>query len=156
VAKKPSTTAFAILLIAIASIGAVVGVLMGRHGRVKASGTVVADRTAIGSFSFGVNDCEAGTAMVPSFMGAALHGEGDYSMRVVDTGDKARIWLYSQGGRQGSVAITKTRCVQWDVVVASAHTTINRVEAVNGHIRIACAVGGGSVKADVNFERCAR
>ena len=146
-AGKASTTAFVILLAVIAGVGVVVGVLMARRGGMKVSGTVTSDGTSIGNIWFGVNDCESGAAMEPSFFGVGLRGKDGFAMRVVDTGDKARIWLYSQGGRQGALHLDKQHCAQWDVLV-------DRAKGGSGHVRIACAAGGGNVKADVSFERC--
>ncbi len=139
--------AFAILLVVIAGVGVVVGVLMARRGGMQASGTVAADGTSIGTIWFAVNDCESGEAMEPSFFGVGLRGKDGFAMRVANTGDNARIWVYSQGGRQGALHLDKQHCAQWDVVV-------DRAKGGSGHVRIACAAGGGNVKADVSFERC--
>jgi len=147
VAGKASTTAFVILLAVIAAVGAVVGVLMARRGSMKVSGTVATDGTSIGHIWFAVNDCESGEAMEPRFFGVGLRGKDGFAMRVVDSGDNARIWLYSQGGRQGALHVGKPNCAQWDVLV-------DRANGGSGHVRIACTAGGGNVKADVSFERC--
>jgi hypothetical protein len=156
VAGKVTTTAFALLGVAIAAIGVTIGLLMVRHGAMRVGGTVTAQGTSIGSFSFGVNDCASGAASVPQYLGAELRAEGGYGMRVVESGDRARIWVFSQGGKQGALTIDKNACSQWDVVVDWAHQTVNRVNTVNGHVRVQCSVGGGTVKANVTFERCAR
>lgn len=146
---------FAVALVVVAAAGAALGVLMARRGQAKVSGTVVADKTSIGDFHFAVNVCESGAALVPPFLGVGLRGPDGYAMRVADSGDSARIWLYSQGGKHGALQIGKRSCSQWDVIVDWAQVTRNRVNAVNGHLRIACAVGGGKVTADVTFALCA-
>jgi hypothetical protein len=156
VAGKASTTAFTVLLVVVAAVGAVVGVLMARHGGMKIGGKVTTEGTSIGSFSFTPNDCESGGASTPPFLGAVLRAEGGYALRVVESGDSARLWVYSQGGKQGALTIDKRSCSQWDVAVAWARTTVNRVNTVNGHVRVKCGVGGGKVTADVHFERCAQ
>ena len=75
---------------------------------------------------------------------------------MAESGDNARLWFYSQGGKQGSVTVGKQHCSQWDVFVDWAHMKVNRVSTVSGHVRVNCAaMGGGTVKADVTFERCA-
>ena len=76
--------------------------------------------------------------------------------RLTGSGDTARLWVFSQGGKQGSLTIDKPTCPQWDVLVDWAHETVNRVNTVNGHVRVKCTVGGGKVTADVRFERCAQ
>jgi hypothetical protein len=147
VAGKASTTAFVILLAVIAAVGAGVGVLMARRGGMKVSGTVATDGTSIGTIWWAVNDCESGRAMEPSFFGVGLRGKDGFAMRVADTGDNARIWVYSQGGRQGALQLSKQNCARWDVLV-------DRAKGGSGHVRIACTAGGGTAKADVSFERC--
>jgi hypothetical protein len=142
--------------VAIAAIGVAIAVLMARHGAMKVSGTVSADGTSIGTFSFDTNDCASGAASVPSFLGADLRAQAGYDLRVAGSGDGARLWLFSQGGRQGSLTIDKPSCSQWDVRADWAHQTVNRVNAVSGHVRVNCTAGGGKVAADVRFERCAR
>jgi hypothetical protein len=149
-------TVFAVVLIVVAAVGAGIGVLMVRHAGVKVSGSVKVEKTTIGTFSYNVNDCASGAAFVPGFFGADLRAPGGYALRVVESGDKARLWFFSQGGKQGSVAVGKEHCAKWDVFVDWAHMKVNRVSTVSGHVRVDCAVlGGGTVKADVNFERCA-
>jgi hypothetical protein len=156
VARNARTIALAIIAVAIAAVGVTIGVLMARHGAMRVGGTVTAEGTSIGNFSFDVNDCSSGAASVPSFLGANLRAQGGYGMRVAGSGDGARLWVFSRGGRQGSLAIDKPSCSQWDVSVEWAHRTVSRVNTVNGHVRVTCAAGGGTVKADVRFERCAQ
>jgi hypothetical protein len=156
VAGKVSTVAFALFGIVVAVVGVGIGVLLMRHGAMKLSGSVSVEGTSIGSFSFRANDCSSGAASVPQYLGANLRAEGGYGLRVVESGDRARLWVFSQGGKQGALTIDKGSCSQWDVVVDWAHQTINRVNSVNGHVRVKCGVGGGKVTADVTFERCAQ
>jgi hypothetical protein len=147
---------FAATLIVVAAVGAAIGLLMVRHAGMKVGGNVTVEKTSIGSFSFAVNDCASGAAFVPGFFGADLRARDGFALRVVDSGDNARLWFFSQGGKQGSVAVGKQHCSQWDVFVDWAHMKVNRVNTVSGHVRVTCApLGGGTVKADVNFERCA-
>ena len=155
-AGKVSTVAFALFGVVVAVVGVGIGVLLMRHGAMKLSGSVSVEGTSIGSFSFRANDCSSGAASVPQYLGANLRAEGGYGLRVVESGDRARLWVFSQGGKQGALTIDKGNCSQWDVVVEWAHATVNRVSAVNGHVRVTCAAGGGTVKANVTFERCAR
>ena len=155
-AGKVTTTAFALLGVAIAAIGVTIGVLMARHGAMRVGGSVTAEGTSIGSFSFDVNDCASGAALVPGFLGADLRAQGGSGLRVAGSGDSARLWVFSPGGKRGSLTIDKPTCSQWDVLVDWAHQTVNRVNTVNGHVRVKCAAGGGTVKADVSFERCAQ
>ena len=154
-AGKTSTTVFALLIAGVACVGVAITVLMLRHGAMKVGGRVTAEGTSIGDVSFSPNDCASGAASVPPYLGANLRGENGYGLRVVDSGDKARLWVFAQGGK-GALTIDKVSCSQWDVVVAWAHATVNRVSAVNGHVRVTCAAGGGTVKANVTFERCAQ
>ena len=147
---------FAIIVAVIVAVGVTIGVLMARHGALKVGGKVTVEGTSIGSFSFGVNDCASGAGFVPQYLGAVLRAEGGYGMRVIESGDRARLWVFSQGGKQGALTIDKNACSQWDVVVGWAHKTINRVNTVNGHVRVKCAADGGTIAADVHFERCAR
>jgi hypothetical protein len=146
---------FALLIAGVVCVGVVIAVLMARHGAMKLGGRVSAEGTSIGEISFTPNDCASGAAFVPPYLGANLRGEGGYGLRVVDSGDKARLWVFAQGGK-GALTIDKVACSQWDVVVAWAQATANRVNAVNGHVRVTCAAGGGTVKANVTFERCGR
>lgn len=155
-ARKASTLAFAIIVLAIAAVGIAIGVLMARHGAMKVAGRVTVEGTSIGSFYFDPNDCASGAASVPSFLGANMRAQGGYGLRVAGSGDNARLWVFSQGGKQGSLTIDKPSCSVWDVLVGGAHQTVKRVNAVDGHVRVTCAVGGGTVKANVTFERCAQ
>jgi hypothetical protein len=154
VARKASTLAFAIIVVAIAAVGVAIGVLMARHGAMKVGGKVTVEGTSIGSFTFDPNDCASGAASVPSFLGANLRAQGGYGLRVAGSGESARLWVFSQGGRKGSLTIDKPSCSQWDVLVGGAHRTVKRVDTVGGHVRVTCAVGGGTVTANVTFERC--
>jgi hypothetical protein len=153
---KKTTIVFAIGVVVIAAVGGTIGVLMARHGAMRVSGSVTAEGTSIGRFSFEPNDCASGAAFVPSFLGADLRAQGAFGLRVAGSGDTARLWVFSQGGKQGSLTIDKPSCSQWDVAVDWAHQTVNRVNTVNGHVRVNCKAGGGTVKADVRFERCAQ
>jgi hypothetical protein len=155
VARKAATVVFALIVVVVAAVGAAIGVLMARHGAVKLSGKVDVEGTSIGTFWFSPNDCVSGAAYVPTYLGANLHAAGGYGMRVVDSGDRARLWVFGQGGN-GALTIDKSSCSQWDVAVDWAQKTANRVSTVNGHVRVKCAVGGGQVKADLLFERCER
>ena len=154
-ASRRATVTLGIAVVVVAAIGAGAGVMMARRARETVGGSVHANGTSVGSFSFRPNDCASGQAFVPGFFGVDLRGEGGYSMRVLGTGDKARLWLYSQGGAHGSIAIDKPNCSRWDVGVDWAHVTVNRVKTVSGHVRVACRAGGGTVSTDVVFERCA-
>lgn len=155
-AGKASTAVILLIVVAIAAVGVAIAVLMARHGATKVGGRVSVEGTSIGSFSFGPNDCVSGAAYVPPYLGANLAAEGGFGLRVVDSGDRARLWVFSQGGRQGALTIDKANCSQWDVAVTWAHETANRVSKVNGHVRVTCAVGGGTVNANLTFERCAQ
>jgi len=156
VAGKVSTVVFALFGVVVAVVGLGIGLLLMRHGAMKLSGRVSVEETSIGSFSFRPNDCASGAAFVPQYLGANLRAEGGYGLRVVESGDSARLWVFSQGGRQGALTIDKGNCSQWDVAVDWAHQTINRVNTVNGHVRVKCGIGGGKVTADVTFQRCAQ
>jgi len=156
VARKGSITVFAVVLIVVAAVGAGIGVLMVRHAGVKVSGSVKVDKTTIGSFSYNVNDCASGWVAIGARNDCTRGAPGGYALRALDSGDKARLWFFSQGGKQGSVAVGKQHCAKWDVSVDSANAKVNRVSTVSGHVRVDCAaMGGGTLKADVTFERCA-
>ena len=145
---------FAIVLIAVAAVGATVGVTIARRAA-KISGGVQSDGASVGTFKFNPSSCASGHAFVPGFFGAELRGSG-YALRVVDSGPGARLWLYGATPTQPALGIGQPRCTEWDVRVEWANVTVNRVRAVNGHVNVTCAVGGGTVTAHVNFERCAQ
>lgn len=146
---------FAIVLIAVAVGGSMVGVTLARRGA-KLSGGVTADGTSVGTFKFNANGCASGHGIVPGFFGAELHSASGYALRVVDTGPHARLWLYGRSPTQPALGIGQPSCTEWDVRVDWAGITVNRIKAVNGHVNVTCAVGGGTVTAHVTFERCAQ
>ena len=78
-----------------------------------------------------------------------------FDLRVVDSGDDAQLWLYPPGAKRGAIQIGKADCSRFDVLVDWAHVTVNRVNTVSGHLRVACTAGGGNLTADVDFVRCA-
>src|SRR5262245_46985962 len=95
---------FAIVLIAVAAGGAVVGVMIGRR-TAKISGDVTAERASVGTFKFNASSCASGHAFVPGFFGAELRGSGGYALRVVDSGPGARLWLYGASPTQPALGI---------------------------------------------------
>jgi hypothetical protein len=129
---------------------------MARRTGEKVSGSVVADATPVGTFSFGPGDCASGQAFVPGFFGVDLRGEGGFDLRVVGSGDDAELWLYPKGVQTGAIQIHKHDCSEWDVRVEWAGVTVNRVSTVSGHVMVACAIAGGKFTAVVDFERCAQ
>jgi hypothetical protein len=154
-ASRPATATLAIAVVVVAVIGATAGVVISRRSAERVSGSVNAQRTRAGTFSFSVNDCASGQAFVPGFFGVDLRSREGYVMRVVDSGEGARLWLYPKPGEGGAIGISKPPCARWDVLVDWAHLTVNRVKTVSGHVHVDCAVGDGKVAADVTFERCA-
>ena len=143
-------------MVVVAALGAVGGVAISRRAGERVSGSVKADGTSVGTFSFGVNDCASGHAFVPGFFGADLRGGYSNSLRVVGSGDQARLWLYPPVSGSPALGIGKANCSRWDVFVDWAHVTVNRVNTVSGHVRVDCKAGGGTVTADVEFARCAQ
>jgi hypothetical protein len=154
-ASRSATVTLGISMVVVAAIGAAAGVAISRRAGERVSGRVTSEATSVGSFSFSVNDCASGEAFVPGFFGADLRGEGSADLRVVDSGAGARLWLYPQASGRPALGIGKQSCTAWDVLVDWAHVTVNRVKTVSGHVHVRCAVGGGTVTADVTFERCA-
>jgi hypothetical protein len=155
-ASRSATVTLGISMVVVAALGAVGGALISRRGAEKIAGRVSATGTSLGSFSFRVDDCASGQAFVPGFFGADLRAEGRAgALRVVDSGDGARLWLYPPASGQPALGIGKQSCSRWDVRADWAHVTVNRVKTVTGHVHVTCAVGGGQVTADVDFERCA-
>ena len=153
--SPPAAIALGLAAIAVVAIGAIASLTIGRHFAAKVNGSVTADATAVGTFSFAVNECASGHAFVPGFFGADLRGGGGQALRVVDTGDDARLWLYPRGGGHHPLGIDKQSCSEWDVLVDWAHVTVNRVKTVSGHVRVTCVTGGGKLTAHVDFEHCA-
>jgi hypothetical protein len=151
---------FGIILAVVAAVGAVVGVWISRRAAGRASGSVKSESTSVGTFSFGVNACASGQTLAPVFFGVELRGVGPgagaAALRVVDSGDRARLWLYPPISGTGALGIGKASCVRWDVRVDAVDATVSRAKAVSGHLRVDCNVGGGRVTADVDFARCAR
>ena len=147
---------FAFVLVAVMGVGAGAGVMMARRAEERAGGSVIADATPVGTFSFGVNDCASGEALERGFFGVELRGEADCALRVVGTGDDAELWLYPQGVHSGAIQIRKDDCTEWDVRVDRAGVTVDDVSTVSGHVLVACAIGGGKLTAVADFERCAR
>jgi hypothetical protein len=147
---------FVIILVAVSAVGAGAGVLMARRTEEKVSGSVVAEATPVGTFSFVPTDCASGQAFVPGFFGADLRGEGGFDLRVVGNGDEAELWLYPKDAQTGAIQIRKRDCSEWDVRVDWAGVTVNRVSTVSGHVLVACALVGGKLSAVVDFERCAQ
>jgi hypothetical protein len=154
VARRPSTVTLAIVLFVVAVAGALVGVKLARRGRERVLGSVVAERTPIGTFSFNADDCASGPAVATPFFGADVRGEG-YTLRVVESGPKARLWFYPQTGRP-AMALGKDDCTEWDVQVVSTDVTVNGVKTVSGHVNVTCTVnrGAGKVTAFLTFEHC--
>jgi hypothetical protein len=155
-APRSKVTVFAVTAVIVA-LGIVAGVIvLVRHVTEQVKGTVHAAGTPAGTFDFAVDDCASGHAFVPGFFGADLRGGGGrFDLRAVDSGDDAQLWLYPPGAKRGATLIARRDCSRWDVVVEWARVTVNRVYTVNGHVRVTCAVGGGTLAADVEFLRCA-
>jgi hypothetical protein len=145
----------AISVAVVAVLGVTAGIVVSRRSAERVSGHVNVEKTAAGTFSFSVNDCASGQASLPGFFGVDLRSREGYVMRVVDSGERARLWLYPKPGEGGAIGISKPHCSRWDVQVDWAHLIVNRVKTVSGHVRVDCAVGAGKVAADVSFERCA-
>jgi len=143
----------AIVLVLVAGIGAAAGVMMARRAK-KMSGSVAAVGTSIGTFTFNPTDCVSGHALARGFLGAELRGSGRQALRVVDSGPRARLWLYGTG-TQPALGIGQPTCAEWDVRVDWAGVTVNRVKTVSGHVNVTCDVGGGRVTAHLVFEKCA-
>ena len=154
-ASRSATVTFAVVLIVAAAVGSMVGVRLARRGA-KLSGGVTSEGTSVGTFKFNVNGCASGHAFTPGFSGVELHSSGGYALRVVDSGPRARLWLYGQSPTQPALGIGQPSCTEWDVRVDEAGVTVSRIKAVNGHVHVTCAIGGGTVTAHVTFERCAQ
>jgi hypothetical protein len=155
VAANRSTTVTLIAVIVLAAVGATAGIVISRRSAERVTGKVTAEKTAAGTFSFSVNDCASGAAYLPGFFGVDLRSREGYALRVVDSGEGARLWLYPKPGEGGAIGISKPHCAQWDVLVDWAHLIVNRVKTVSGHVNVTCNVGGGTVAAHVDFARCA-
>ncbi|HEY7372112.1 MAG TPA: hypothetical protein VIF57_08145 [Polyangia bacterium] len=149
------TLTFGIGVVVVAVAGSLVGLMLSRRFAERVAGRVTADGTSVGTFASPVKDCASGHAFVPGFFGADLRSGTGELLRVVDSGDGARLWLYPPAPGQGPLGIGKADCSRWDVLVDWTHVTVNRVKTVSGHVRVDCAAGGGKVTADVDFERCA-
>jgi hypothetical protein len=144
----------AIALVVVAVVAVLAGVLLGRRGRMKVRGNVDAEGTSVGNFSFAVERCLSGQTQTPRFFGVDLRAEGGFGLSVLGNGDGARLRLFSQGGRRGSLVITKQQCPQWDVSVERYLSTLDRAAGMTGHLNVTCQAGGGALKANVVFERC--
>ncbi|HMF41542.1 MAG TPA: hypothetical protein VKQ32_12655 [Polyangia bacterium] len=154
-ASRSATTTLGITIVVVAALGAVGGVLIARRAGAKINGGVTAEGASVGTFKFNASSCASGHAFVPGFFGVELRGSGGQALRVVDSGPRARLWLYGQFPTQPALGIGQPSCSEWDVRVDWAGVVVNRVKAVNGHVNVTCAVGGGTVTAHVTFERCA-
>jgi len=144
----------AIALVVVAVVGVSAGVILGRRSRMKVRGNVGAEATSVGNFSFAVDRCLSGQTQAPRFFGVDLRAEGGFGLSVVGNADGARLRLFSQGGRRGSLVITKQQCAQWDVLVERYLATIDRAAGMTGHLNVTCQAGGGTLKANVVFEVC--
>ena len=153
--SRRATLTVAISIVVVAAAGSVGGLMLSRRFAEKAGGSVKVDGTSAGTFSFQVKECASGHAFVPGFFGADLRSGTGKALRVVDSGEEARLWLYPPPPGRGPLGIDKPSCSRWDVLVDWTHVTVNRVKTVSGHVRVDCAVGGGKLTADVDFERCA-
>ena len=117
-------------------------------------GSVDAQGTSVGDLSFAVDHCLSGQTLTPRFFGVDLRAEVGYAMSVVGSGDAAHLRLFSQGGRRGSIAIRKQSCTWWEVLVERPPAALDRAPGMRGRVKVACTVAGGTVKADVVFDRC--
>jgi hypothetical protein len=144
----------AIALVVVAVVGVAGGVILGRRSKTIVQGTVVAEGTSVGTFSFVVEHCLSGQTLQPKFFGVDLRAEGGFAVSVVGSGDGGHLRLFSQGGRQGSIVIAKHLCSQWDVRVERPPSALDRAKGMSGHVNVMCNAGGGTMKANVVFERC--
>jgi len=118
-------------------------------------GTVRAEGTPVGTFTFAVTACAAGHGRSPGFFGADLLGEGGFDLRVVGSGDGARMFLYPQGAASDAIQFAKPDCTRWQVAVEWGPGTANYgMGTLVGHVRVSCSVGGGRLNADVEFKNC--
>jgi hypothetical protein len=154
VARRSSTVLLAIAVVVVTVVGVSAGVLIGRRSRMSVVGSVSAEGTSVGNLSFAVDHCLSGQTLTPKFFGVDLRAEGGFAMSVVGSGDGAHLRLFSKGGRQGSIAIQKQVCTWWEVLVERPPSAVDRAPGMRGRVKVACTVGGGTVKADVVFDRC--
>jgi hypothetical protein len=154
VARRSPTVILAIAVVVAAVVAISAGVLLGRRSRMNVEGSVEAKGTSVGDLSFAVDHCLSGQTLTPRFFGVDLRAEGGFAMSVVGSGDGAHLRLFSQGGRRGSIAIGKQFCTRWDVLVERPRPALDRAAGMRGRAKVACTVAGGTVKADVVFDRC--
>ena len=113
-----------------------------------------APRSAVSEFH--PNDCASGAGSVPSFLGANLRAQrGLWAARRRQRRQRAAVGVLA-GWQAGRADDRQAQLSAWDVAVGGAHQTVNRVNVVNGHVRVSARSGGGTVKANVTFERCAQ
>ena len=146
------TIAFALLGVAIAAIGVMIrradgaarGDEGGRQGRRRGH--------VAGSFWFGVNDCELGRRSCrPTW--APTCAPKAASACASSTAGRRGCGRSRRAASRASLTIDKGNCSEWTCRRLGAQPS-NRVSMVNGHVRVQCSVGGGTVKANVTFERC--
>jgi hypothetical protein len=154
-AGRASAARVLLLVLVVAVVVAGGTFLLFRRAAEQVSGRVQATGTAVGSFTFTVDDCASGHAFVPGFFGADLRGDAKYDLRLVGSGDDAQLWLYPPDAQRGAILFGKADCATWEVRNDWAHVTVNRVDTVSGHVHVRCEGPRGGLAADVEFVRCA-
>jgi hypothetical protein len=134
--------------------------------RQRVAGGVMAEGTSLGNIALQLDSCLSISAASPAgSLAAELHDrKSRLAVSVVRSGDDMHVWLHpSRGGwytqaTADAAAVIELRerdCPRWDVTIERAPGPIGRARPVSGHAHAACRAGGGDVKIDVEFERCA-
>ena len=105
--RRASTARVLLLGFVAAAVVAGGTLLLFRRAAEQVSGNVQTTGTAVGSFTFRVDDCASGHAFVPGFFGANLRGGARYDLRLVGSGDDAQLWIFPPGAARGAIPFGK-------------------------------------------------
>jgi hypothetical protein len=154
--KKQRYVMAATLVLALIGVRLVGPCMLNHHDEVV-NGTVRAEGTPIGSFSFVPDDCASGHEL--GFWGAEVRAQGGYKLRIVGSADSAELQLYPRGSQIGVIRARKDHCLTWDIDLQWAHGTVGPrrgagKDMMDGHARATCRAGDGRFTVDLQFANC--
>lgn len=121
----------------------------------KADGTISSVGPPLGRFDAHVIACRSGAAFMPQFLGAELDTTGGARLRVMGKGASDATVLVWAPNAETPVPLRTEDCKTFDVGVELTGSKVNEVQAVNGHVRVDCAMpAGGRFSADLRFDAC--
>ena len=123
-----------------------------RH--LRASGTVVLIKTALGDGQFAIEDCKKVEVAGAYPFAADFVGSGKYDLRLArrERDDDVQLSIYPKGNPAAAVPIDKRDCSQWKV--SFFWEDVHTMNLEGGGVDFTCPFAGGKIDATVFGEHC--